>query len=324
MPNKFIVTLRAFIILLAIILGSLLTYTFLHEAGHALMALGLGGTITDFNINFLDMGAHVGLRGDFTPGQRAWINLSGAALPFSLWTITMLALPRQTAPLVQIFKGVSALIVVNTLLAWMALPVLHLFRCAPPSDDVTQFLINSQVTPLAVTLTAAGCYALGWVITVKRIAQPGAALSAVLKMEVPRFHGQYVAALVAFSALLIVGGSLNITICREQSRIPEGFALIKDIDLSSKDLGMEPIASFTLTQPERVGFLLRVQNLNAAYLDVTLKKIDGDPIMLLHGEGLSTSDNISQLDVILGAGDYQVLLTSQKSTGQLKIYLNRP
>jgi hypothetical protein len=324
MSHKILLVLRASFILILILLGSMLADTFLHEAGHALTALALGGDVTDFNINFLDMSAHVSLSGSFTRAQHAWINLNGSALPFVLWLFGMLALPKHTNPLGQVIKGITALIVVNTLLAWMALPILHLFHCAPPGDDVTQFLFNSEWHPLNVALTAAGLYFLGWVVTIKRIEQPGAALSALLKMDVPHIPGTLVSALVTISALLIVISSISFATCRDQSRIPNGYTLIKDIDLSAENFAQEPLLSFTLAAPERTSFLLHVQNLDTRLVDVTLQKVDGDPITLLHGEGFSTPDNISNINLMLGAGDYQIVLTTQNAIGRLRLYLKHP
>jgi hypothetical protein len=270
------------------------------------------------------MSAHVSLNGDFTAAQRAWINLNGSAFPFALWLFGMLALPKQAGPLIQVIKGITALIVVNTLLAWLALPVLHNFHCAPPGDDVTQFLVNSQLAPHTVSLSAAAFFMLGWVVTLKRIEQPGAALSALLKTDVPHIPSAAVAALIAFGALLIIVSTISFATCRDQRRVPAGYTLVKDIDLATQNFDQAPLFSFTLTAPGRAGFLLRVENLDAALVEVTLHKINGDPITLLHGEIFSASDNISEINLALGAGDYQILLTSQNATGRLRIYFKRP
>ena len=56
--------LTAFIAtLLLVLLITALSYTALHEGGHALAGLSFGGRITDFNVNFFNLGAHVGIDG---------------------------------------------------------------------------------------------------------------------------------------------------------------------------------------------------------------------------------------------------------------------
>ena len=140
--------------LLLVLLITALSYTALHEGGHALAGLSFGGRITDFNVNFFNLGAHVGIDGKFSQSQLAVINVSGVILPFLAWALMMLALPKKDIANLQWIKIISAMGFINSLLAWVILPFLYLAGKAPPSDDVTKFIHNSGLPALAVGLSA--------------------------------------------------------------------------------------------------------------------------------------------------------------------------
>lgn len=91
------------VLFLAIMLFIVFMYTFLHEGGHALVAVLSGATLTTFSLSVIDLGAHVDYTGTLTPAQTVVNNLAGAGLP---------------------------------LLAWVVLPVLFLAGNAPSDDDV--------------------------------------------------------------------------------------------------------------------------------------------------------------------------------------------
>ncbi len=161
--------LKQVAILLLILLATMLLYTTLHEAGHALVGLAFGGKITDFNVNFFNLSAHVGIDGQFTLPQSAAINVAGASLPLLVWFLVMLLLPKRIGLTLQWTKIVSAMGFLNTLLAWIILPFLFLSNSAPPADDVTHFIENSGFPPLAVAVVALAVYVTGWVVFALRI-----------------------------------------------------------------------------------------------------------------------------------------------------------
>src|SRR5512146_46728 len=112
-------------ILLLILRATAVASTPLHEGGHALAGLAFGGRITNFNINFFNLGAYVGIDGKFSPVQSAVINVSGVALPFLAWVLLMLVLPKKDADNLQWIKIITAMGFVNSLLAWVILPFLY-------------------------------------------------------------------------------------------------------------------------------------------------------------------------------------------------------
>jgi hypothetical protein len=160
--------LQASLLLLLIALAVLTGYTFLHEAGHALAGLAFSGRLTEFSLNFLDLSAHAGLAGEFTPDQEAAINAAGVSLPLLAWLVLMLALPREGGFSLQWAKLFASLGTLNTLLAWVVLPLLYLNGTAPAFDDVTQFIRHSGLPPLAVACGSLAAYALGWALFARR------------------------------------------------------------------------------------------------------------------------------------------------------------
>ena len=149
-------------ILLLILLMAALLYTTLHEGGHALAGMAFGGRIADFNVNFFNLGAHVGIDGNFTIKQQAVINIAGAALPVLIWFILMLVLPKKADMVLQWIKVIFTMAFLNSLLAWIVIPILYLSNTAPPSDDVTRFISRHGLPPLAVAGGALALCVLGW------------------------------------------------------------------------------------------------------------------------------------------------------------------
>jgi hypothetical protein len=144
-----------------------LSYTFLHEGGHALVGVLSGARLTTFS--FIDLNAHIGLDGNLTSPQRVLFNLAGVGLPLLVWLGFILLAPRQSNFTVEGVKVFSTLFVLSTLQAWVALPIMFIFGNAPLSDDVTNFLRNSGLPPLLVSGLALVIFISGWALLYSRI-----------------------------------------------------------------------------------------------------------------------------------------------------------
>ena len=111
------------VLLLVVLLFVFFLYTFLHESGHALAGWLFGQSLTEFNISFWDLSAHVGLTGgELTQPQLAVQAAAGVSLPLLIWTIFISLVPRKANFALETLKLVSSMAVVNTLLAWIVLP----------------------------------------------------------------------------------------------------------------------------------------------------------------------------------------------------------
>lgn len=313
-------------ILLLILLMAALLYTTLHEGGHALAGLAFGGRITDFNVNFFNLGAHVGIDGNFTVQQLAIINVAGAALPVLLWFILMLALPKKTGMIPQWTRVIFTMAFLNTLLAWIVIPFLYLSNTAPPSDDVTRFISNSGLPPLAVAGGALALYVLGWVLFALRVGNLREIFKQMDLQSGPLPAWKRI--LIVVTVLAVFAGAvavvLNVLGVHDPATPSEDYILVAAEQLSKMDHDDETIAGFQLTEETDVSIIVRTERLNTPYIDVSLQSTHGDPTVLLHGEDFSTDVSSSQGQYRLSAGEYRLVLTSRKSPGILKVYLRLP
>ena len=155
-------------LLLFITLFVFFLYTFLHESGHALIGVLSGGTITSFSVNFFDLSAHVGMTGQFTPAQAVANNLAGVSLPLLVWLGFMLVVPKRANFALESIKVVGSAMFLSSLLAWIILPLIF-WAGQAPRDDVINFLSNSRIHPLWVTIVALLAYISGWLLFAKKI-----------------------------------------------------------------------------------------------------------------------------------------------------------
>lgn len=144
-------------------------YTFLHESGHAFTGTLFGQSLTEFDVNFWNLNAHVSMvGGSLTESQLAVQAVAGAGLPLIFWAVFISLVPRKASFTLEALKFISSMAVVNTLLVWIVLPILYMLQSAPP-DDVTNFLRHSQMLPLLLTFIASILYAGGWVLFLSKI-----------------------------------------------------------------------------------------------------------------------------------------------------------
>jgi hypothetical protein len=133
-------------------------YTFLHEAGHAVVGVFFGQSLSEFDVSFWDLSAHVGMAGgELTQSQLGIQSVAGAVLPLLTRLVFMVMIPRHTSFSAGALKLIGSMVVVNTLLPWIILPVWFLLGTAP-SDDVTHFLRYSQIHLLLLTFMAHDLY----------------------------------------------------------------------------------------------------------------------------------------------------------------------
>jgi hypothetical protein len=315
-------------LLLLITLFTVFMYTFLHEAGHALVGLLFGGQINAFSVNFFDLSAHVGISGDFTRFQRTIMNLAGVSLPFLAWLVFILATPKKSNLAIEIFKVTSALFVLNVFLVWIVFPFLYM-RGSAPSDDATHFLNNSGAPPLLV----AGLFLLlslgGWALFLSKIdgvrneialfRNPGEGwLTPGAQKTLGGMAGVFV--LAALGAFAANGFRLTTPPLAKPGQPPPGYSLVETIRLNEREHTEESLLSFTLDRSETVGIFLLIQDIDTEYFDVKLAGPDQYSKLFIHGEGYATGFDSSLYEERLKPGEYHLILTSLKSPGVLAVY----
>jgi hypothetical protein len=322
-------TLRMILVILFVTLFVFFIYTFLHEAGHALTGWLFGQSLTEFDASFWDLSAHVGLAGgDLTQIQLAIQSASGLLLPLLIWAIFMSLLPRKGSFTLETLKLISSMTVVNTLLAWIVLPVLFLFGKAP-TDDVTNFLNYSQMPPLLLSFTALILYANCWMFFLSRIDGFRNTLMLFSTTKMDRFDNgtrktmAIMTGIMASCAILVFAfnfqaeGNLS-----GRFSPPQGFTRAAEIDLSMRPYESETIAQFTVREKSSAGVFVVVKNIDTTYFDLSVAGPDGASSTVLHGEGYSASQDGGLWEKTLPPGTYRVVLSSDPSAGAATVYLN--
>jgi hypothetical protein len=303
-------------------------YTFLHEAGHAITGLFFGQSLIEFSMHFWDLSAHVSMvGGELTQAQLATQSVAGAALPLLSWVIFISLLPRKASFTLEILKLISSMAVINTLLAWIILPVLFLFGNAP-SDDVTHFLHYSQMPPLFLMCVALVLYIGLWALFFSKIDGFRNEFSLFSSTDHERIAAgtrptlSVMTGMVAFCVIVVV--MLNISAAQNSlSRFspPQDFEPIAHIDLSTQLYAAETLTEFSLDRSSLVGVFVVVYNINTTYFDLSVTGPNGFRSIVLHGEGYNAFQDGGLWEKNLPPGVYRVVLTSHESPGKVSVYI---
>lgn len=316
------------LLVLFVILFVWFIYTFLHEAGHALVGLAFGQSLMEFNVRFWDFSAHVGMAGGLTQSQLAVQAIAGVSLPLLVWRTFIGLVPRKASLILETLKLASSMAVLNTLLAWIFLPVLSLFRKVPSSDDVINVLRYSQMPPLLLTMIALVVYILGWTFFLSKIdglsnefllfhRTEGETLTAGTRTVVLWMTGIMASCLV----LVFVINSPAASNPPNKLFPPSGFEVVAEVKLSRQAYSLETLAEFTLEAPAEVGVFIVVRDINTSYFDLSLIGPDGYRAVVMHGEGYRADRDGGLWEENLLPGTYQVVLTSDQSPGTASVFL---
>jgi hypothetical protein len=320
------------LILTTLILFALLfvffIYTFLHESGHAITGALFGQSLTEFDVSFWDLSAHVGMvGGSLTESQLAVQAVAGAGLPLIVWVVFINFVPRKASFMLEALKFISSMAVVNTLLAWIVLPILFMLQSAPP-DDVTNFLRHSQMPPLILTFTAFVLYAGGWRLFLSKIdglynelllfsTTDRNQLTAGTRKTIPTMAGIIV---VCFISTITLNTSADKHLIVSFSP-PKDFVPVAQLDLSKRVYLSTTLTQFTLDEPTIVGVFIVVKEINTTYFDLSVTGADGYSSIVLHGEGYNAFQDGGLWEENLPVGTYQVVLTSHQSSGTASVYI---
>jgi hypothetical protein len=153
--------------LMLVFLAFIQVYLLLHEGGHALGALAVGGTVRTVDARPWSTRPHASydLPG-VTDGQRALVSAAGTLLPMAAWVASIAALPRALPPALALVRFFVSVGLLAGLLPWIVLPWPALHGGAP-RDDIVRFAQTSGWPPaviagLAVAAMAGGCALLWW------------------------------------------------------------------------------------------------------------------------------------------------------------------
>lgn len=304
------------------------SYTFIHEAGHALFGLAFGLTLTEFDVKFWNFNPHVNMQGNLTSAQRMVQIAAGTALPLVVWALFISLVPRRTTLGLELLKVFSSFFVINTLLTWMIIPLFYLAKQAPPTDDVTNFLRVSQMPPLLLTAVSLLLYLLSWLLfwvkadslrrTLSRIRQ---ADQADIMAGTRPLLG-VLAGLTAFGlGVVLMWNNTAVPVVIQSAAPPPDFQPAATVDLSTRAYESETLAVITLDKSASLGVFALIQNIETDYFDLSLNGPDGYQTVIWHGEDFYT-DSVgasNMQEFALGPGEYRLVLTARQTPGLLSV-----
>ncbi len=136
-------------------------YLLLHEAGHALAAWSVGGTVRTLDARPWSPRAHAAydLPG-VSDAARAFVTAAGTLLPYAVWALALGALPRRLPAAYAWLRLTASVGILVGLAPWMVLPW-PTMRASAPGDDVVRFTLTSGWPPAAVAALAATLFLAG-------------------------------------------------------------------------------------------------------------------------------------------------------------------
>lgn len=306
------------LLLIPVALLILLYYTFIHEGGHALFGLLFGGKLSTFDVNFFNLSAHVGMTGEFAAWQSAVISAAGVSLPFLVWTVWMLLVPKMTNQILEWFKIIASIAVINSLLAWLFIPLLYLSGKAP-ADDSTNFLNITHAPPLIVSVFVLLAYVGGWALLLYKVGGRAG--------FVTRFQGGVTnldsreslrslltMAGVAAVMIAIVIGLNQVSDPTVGLSAPSGYKQVVSLNLAEKSYQNELIYQFELGQPTQANIFIAMHEIQTGPFNVKMTGPDGYEFTFVQ----FTSEKVG----IGNASSHPTNLALQ--SGTYRIYLSVP
>lgn len=304
----------------------LAAYTVLHEGGHALLGLLFGGTITRFDVSFWDLTANVGLEGEFTAAEQALISVAGVGLPCLVWSAMLLASPREVSPLLSWLRTVGSLAVINSLLAWIVLPLLYLQGHAL-GDDSINFLRYTNAPPLLASAAALTVYLSAWALFFRRAGSPRALLTNLPREAAYMLAPASVSSLRGLLAVGVVGaalaGATSLYLARTNPlALPPGYSPAGTVDLSQRAYADEVVHRFTLEREATANLLFVLQNVTSGPMEIVMTGPAGYHAAFLrlpNSEEVIGRATVHPRDLRLPKGDYEIRFTFPRVPGKITI-----
>lgn len=308
----------------------LVVYTFLHEGGHALVGVLSGGRLTGFSINFFNFSAHASIDGELSVFQRSLMSIAGISMPYLVWAVWLLLTPVHNHSLLEALKAISSLAVINSLLAWIFIPILFLAG-KTPADDSTTFLTLTQTPPLLIAAGALFFYLAGWLLLrsrleggfhglVQRLRHP---LEDLLHPDNRRTFRQMLAICLLFGSAGVALSSMYRGVAGHP--VPSGYQEVVKIALAQRGYQDETIYTLDLPEESSVSLYFELKDIHQGPIKISLSTPDGnEQVFFQDGSKFDAGwASINPKGLKLPAGKYQILMTlPQDARGSVGIYVN--
>jgi hypothetical protein len=121
--------------------------------GHGIIGLISGGTIDKLILGF-NARIHI-VNAQYNDFTYPLMNMFGLVLPILVLLFVLLTYKKTlNNDFYHIICYIFSVGVVASLLAWIVIPIVSIFGQAPDNDDVTKFLISTEIHPVLISLTA--------------------------------------------------------------------------------------------------------------------------------------------------------------------------
>ena len=322
-------TAARLVALAAVALGVVFLHALVHEGSHALTVFLCGGTVTEFQVNFLKHSPHISYTGVSDPMQKALISLGGSALPLVLILPLALVLRRARSTLVQ---GASLLFLAGLLPSMLVSAVVTLsygLGAVQPSEDVAKFLLHSGANPFATAGAFLSLFVAALVLLLK-VGRAREACRQVIQVlrGAPQERRQMLWGRVFTTVLLVAVGAVAFRNAISWQS-PDGPALTYhtrlDVDLAEIGPGANAFYTFQVQEPTRYDFVYSVD----AQSEITLRLVDlqGKPFAfsgsdsMVMFQGTRTQPLGYFTGFTLREGNY-ALEVSPGSAGSLTVYID--
>jgi len=300
----------------------LIFYIILHEGGHLLMAFLFGGEITYFNINLIN--ARMSYNGNFTMFQYSIIDLAGFGLPFLIWYVFISLIPLKVNNLIikniKVYSGV----VISTIIPWIIIPILQIFSKAPSGDDVTKFLIRSNLNNLLVSLIFLCLFLVSFYHWYKKSRH---IIKMVLLDNIScEINEKSFKALIFISIFFLILMSFPWINNDTRTQIGNEYQLLcQTPNLKELDKGEWELCKFWIEEKklQKIKIIIVAENISAKTFNLKLEG-PNDTIIPFINSKKYTSETI-KIDKILNlkSGEYIFLMKVDDIKGKLYIYLNK-
>ena len=81
---------------------------------------------------------------------------------------------------------------------------------------------------------------------------------------------------------------------------------------------------FSVDEAQLVGVFVQLINIDTSYFDIQITGPAGYKKVLMHGEGYSAGKDTTLFEERLAAGEYKLVLTSDKRPGKVSVYFHAP
>jgi hypothetical protein len=219
--------------------------------------------------------------------------------------------------------------VVNSLLAWVLLPLLHT-QGYDTGDDSLSFLQNTKASPLLVSAAALAAWLVGWALFLWRVGGPRTILANLRREAHALGAPDSLATLRGVAAVGLVVGLVawgaNLYLERASPLgVPPGYAHAASLDLGQAQRGEEAIYRFTLAREASVDlyFVVRTSEPGVGPAELALAGPHGQRATFFsstQGVGAMRA-TVHPRALQLGPGEYSVLCTFPRAAGSLELFV---